>query len=156
AAARERFGMWTDARGHVAGLVSVTTADGVEHTAWTCSGCHARPDARGNLVYGAPAAALDRGAMSPSRPDGTPPESWAWGPGRLDVTADGIENPTAILDLRATSHQSYLHWEATLHNDLPALAVRIETLLIENAQERLRPPRAIAVALALFVDSLGN
>jgi hypothetical protein len=153
---RERVGMWTDARGRAAGLVYATTADGFEHAAWTCSGCHARPDAEGRLVHGAPAAALDRGAMSPSKPDGSPSEAWTWGPGRLDVTADGVDNPTTILDLRATSHQSHLHWEATLKNDLPALAVRVETLLIENAQEHLRPPREVAVALALFVESLGK
>jgi mono/diheme cytochrome c family protein len=156
AASRARFGLWTDDRDHVSGLVHVTTADAREHAAWTCSGCHARPDATGSLEYGAPNAALDRGAMSASLPGGTPPESWSWGPGVLDVTGDGIDNPTTILDLRATSRQSHLHWEATLENDLAALTVRIETLLIENALERFRPPRELAVALSLFVASLGD
>jgi cytochrome c553 len=153
--ARSRFGLWTDDRGVVAGLVYATTADGTEHAAWTCSGCHARPDANGRLVHGAPAASLDRGAMASLAPDGSEPESWSWGPGRLDVTADGMNDPTAIPDLRATAHQSHLHWEATLRNGLPALAVRIETLLVENAHERFRPPRDVAVALALYVESLG-
>ncbi|HEX7670241.1 MAG TPA: hypothetical protein VF395_11685, partial [Polyangiaceae bacterium] len=139
AASRAEFGMWTDERHRVAGLVHLATADGATHVAWTCSGCHARTDAAGRLVHGAPAVALDRGAMTPAPPDGTPPVSWGWGSGRLDVTADGIDNPTAIPDLRALSHQSHLHWEATLVNGLPALAVRIETLIIENAHQRFRP-----------------
>lgn len=156
AASRAEFGMWTDDRDRVAGLVRVTTADGASHAAWSCSGCHARPDATGRLVHGAPAVALDRGAMTPAPPDGTPPVSWGWGSGRLDVTPDGIDNPTAIPDLRAVSHQSHLHWEATLVNSLPALAVRIETLIIENANQRSRPPREVAVALSLYLESLGE
>lgn len=156
AGARQEFGMWTDDRQHVAGLVHVLTADGREHVAWSCSGCHARPDANGHLSHGPPAVNLDRGAMSPALPDGSPSPAWAWGKGRLDVTADGLENPTAIPDLRAASHQSHLHCEATLKNSLPALAVRIETLIIDNTQRRLRPPRELAVALALYITSLGR
>jgi len=156
AAARSQFGLWTDEDGDVAGLVYATTADGTEHLSWTCSGCHSRPDDSGRLVFGAPAAALDRGAMASPLSDGSAPASWTWGPGRLDVTADGMDDPTAIPDLRATSRQNHLHWEATLTNSLPALAVRIETLLVESADQRLRPPREVAVALALFITSLGE
>jgi cytochrome c553 len=134
----------------------VATADGREHVAWSCSGCHARPDANGRLIAGAPAVTLDRGAMSPPMPDGSTPKAWSWGPGRLDVTADGVQNPTAIPDLRATSHQSHLHWEATLVSGLAALAMRVETLIIENAHQQLRPPREVAVALALYIESLGE
>jgi cytochrome c553 len=155
-AARTEYGMWVDDRGRVAGLVMARTADGGEHAAWTCSSCHARPGADGALIYGAPAYLLDRGAMAALAPDGSRPVSWSWGPGVLDVTADGEDDPTAILDLRATAHQSHLHWEATLRNGLPALAVRIESLIIENASEGLRPPHEVAAALALFVQSLGD
>jgi mono/diheme cytochrome c family protein len=155
AALRKEFGMWTDDRQRVAGLVHVLTADGADHVAWSCSGCHARPDADGRLIHGPAAVTLDRGAMSPALPDGSPSPAWAWGKGRLDVTADGLENPTAIPDLRAASHQSHLHWEATLANSLPALAIRIETLIIDNAHQELRPPRELSVALALYVTSLG-
>lgn len=156
AAARAEYGMWVDDRGRVAGLVMASTADGREHPAWTCSSCHARPGESGALIYGAPAYLLNRGAMASLGPDGSRPVSWSWGPGVLDVTADGVDDPTAILDLRATSHQSHLHWEATLRNSLPALGVRIESLIIENAGQRLRPPHEIAAALALFVQSLGD
>lgn len=155
ALSRAEFGMWQDDRGRVAGLVRVLTADGIEHVAWSCSGCHARTDADGHLVHGLAAVSLDRGAMNPALLDGSAPSAWAWGRGRLDVTADGLENPTAIPDLRATSHQTHLHCEATLVNSLPALSVRIETLIIENLHGRLRPPREVAVALALYVTSLG-
>jgi mono/diheme cytochrome c family protein len=154
--ARSEYGMWVDDRGRVAGLVMASTADGREHAAWTCSSCHARAAADGALIYGAPAYLLNRGAMASPGPDGSPPVSWSWGPGVLDVTADGVDDPVAILDLRATAHQSHLHWEATLRNSLPALAVRIESLIIENASQRLRPPHEVAAALALFVQSLGD
>jgi mono/diheme cytochrome c family protein len=154
--ARAAFGMSTDARGRVAGVVRVVTLDGGRHVAWTCSGCHARLAEGGQLMPGPAAVELDRGGMSPALPDGTPPPAWAWGRGRIDVTADGIDNPTAIPDLRATSHQSHLHCEATLKNSLPALAVRIESLMIENLRQRFRPPRELAVALALFVTQLGE
>lgn len=155
-AARSEYGLWVDDRGRVAGLVMASTADGREHPAWTCSSCHARPGESGALIYGAPASLLNRGAMAPRGADGSRPVSWSWGPGVLDVTADGVDDPTAILDLRATAHQSHLHWEATLRNGLPALAVRIESLIIENAGNRLRPPHEVAAALALFVESLGD
>lgn len=154
--ARVQFGLWTDAEGRVAGLVHVETADGLPHIAWTCSTCHAEPAENGDLVYGRAAASLDRGALDPRLPDGTEPVSWHWGPGSVDVTADGEDNPTAMPDLRATAHQGHLHWAATLKNSLPALMVRTETLLIAQAGERLRPPREIAVALALYVWSLGE
>ncbi len=153
--AREQFGFWVDERGRVSGLVHVETADGLEHVAWTCASCHAEPDSDGDLVHGRASASLDRGALDPPLPDGTAPDSWSWGPGLLDVTADGQSNPTAIPDLRATSRQSHLHWAATLKNSLPALMVRTETLLITQTG-RLRPPREIAVALALYVSSLGD
>jgi len=156
ASARAEFGMWTDDRGRIAGLVRVVTADGGQHVAWTCSGCHARLGEHGQLMLGPAAVELDRGGMSPALPDGSASPAWAWGKGRIDVTADGIENPTAIPDLRATSHQSHLHCEATLKNSLPALAVRIESLMIENLRQRFRPPRELAVALALFVTQLGE
>lgn len=154
--ARERFGMQVDDRGRVSGLVHVATADGREHIAWSCSGCHARPDTNGRLIAGAPAITLDRGAMSTPMPDGSAPEAWSWGAGRLDVTSDGMNNPTAFPDLRATSHQSHLHWAATVFNTLPALAVRVETLIVHNTREHLRPPREVAVALAMYIESLGE
>jgi mono/diheme cytochrome c family protein len=70
------------------------------------------------------------------------------------VTADGIDNPVAITDLRPVRYQQNLHHAATLHNDPLALAVRIETLIITSHGESVRPPRKIAAALAVYLLSL--
>jgi mono/diheme cytochrome c family protein len=77
-----------------------------------------------------------------------------WGRGRVDVTADGIDNPVSITDLRPVRHQRNLHHAATLRNDPLALAVRIETLTVTSHAELVRPPRKVAAALAVYLLSL--
>lgn len=154
----ERYGLWRDARGHLGGLVRVALPDGTEAFAKTCATCHARPtEPGGPLVLGATNPDFDHGAIDHLRlsEQGIPPERLTtlldWGPGQVDVTGDGVHNPTAITDLRPIRHQSRLHWAATLHNSLPALAVRIETLIITSHAEQRRPPRLVAFALAYYL-----
>lgn len=148
------MGLWTDRREHVGGLVRVRLPDGRETTSVTCATCHSSPGADGHLVVGRTNTRLKRDAMTslyfggPARSD--------WGAGRVDVTPDGRDNPTAITDLRAVSHQSYLHWAATLRNSPEALAIRTETLIITSLGQRVRPPRQVAMALAYYVWSLGD
>ncbi|HKP57310.1 MAG TPA: c-type cytochrome [Polyangiales bacterium] len=122
--------------------------DGSEQAALSCAGCHAReePGAASDLDLAALLGA-SRGPDAELEPE--------WGPGRLDVTADARVDPVAIPDLRALRHQRRLHWTGNLHNSLPALAVRIETLLITATSATVRPPREIAFALALYVHGLG-
>lgn len=139
------IGTWRDARGRVGGFVSVRYADGTTEPALSCASCHARPDANGELVHGA-ASAFDLGSLTQR----------AWGAGRVDVTTDGTDNAVAMPDLRATRHQRRLHHAGNLYNDLAALAVRTETLLVTARAEAVRPPRELAFALAYYVWSLGG
>ena len=157
----EQSGLWVDEREHVGGLVRVRVADGTERFAVTCATCHARSDG-GALVHGAASPTFDwgvvahRAAVEAGRPPEAIEDLLGWGPGRIDVTPDGAQNPAAIADLRATRHQPYLHWAGTLHNSRLALAIRLETLLITSMREALRPPRLVAYALARYVWSLGE
>ena len=52
--------------------------------------------------------------------------------------------------------QHHLHRTATVRNDLIALAVRIETLIITSSGQSVRPPRAVALGLAVYLWSLGK
>jgi len=123
---------------------------------FTCSTCHMRGDA-----IGAPNDRLDVGAAIVEANPHAPPEARAialsWGPGRVDVsTARGTE-PAKIPDLRPVRFLSYLQHSGTVkQNDVTSLALRIETLIITSRDERARPPRVLARALAEFVHSLAD
>lgn len=131
--------------GSVAGLVAARYESGATVIAATCATCHARVDKDGVVEHG-PASNIELDFRTEPR----------WAAGTLDVTADGIDNPVAIPDLRATAHQTRLHWTGNLRNGLSALAVRIDTLLITNAATTARPPRQVAFALAYYVQQLGG
>jgi len=156
----ERYGLSLDDRGRVGGLVRVRTPSGGERFAVTCATCHARA-VDGELVHGM-ASRADWGALAhrAGTRAGQDPERLAgyleWGPGRVDVTSDGASNPVAMSDLRPLARQPYLHWAANVRNELVALAIRIETLLITSAGESVRPPREIALGLALYLRSLAD
>lgn len=136
--------------------------------ALSCASCHARAD--GDRIVPGLAAALDIGAlMQDQAPPGTELAAAHWGPGRLDVSPDGTDNPVVIPDLRVLAYQRFLHHEATLRSDLGppaeggpsaasrpplALAVRIETLLITTLGQQRRPPPEVALGLALYLQSL--
>jgi mono/diheme cytochrome c family protein len=77
-----------------------------------------------------------------------------WGAGQVDVTADGVSNPQAIPDLRAIRYQRYLNATGGVTNSLPALAVRIETLIITSHAGLVRPPREVSLALAWYLWNL--
>lgn len=149
--AAEELGLWRH-EGRVGGLVRVRTRDGTEAVASTCSTCHASV-VDGELVDGRSNAAIDNDAMTRRLTGGS---GSSWGPGAADVTPDGIDNPVAITDLRAIRHQSRLHWAATLYNSPEALTVRVETLMITSANEAMRPPREVAVALAYYLWSFAE
>lgn len=140
----DAIGVWTDERARV-GLVWARYPDGTTEPALTCASCHARTGDDGRLLPGV-ASDFDLGALV-----GEP-----WGRGHVDVTVDGLDNPVAIPDLRATRHQRRLHYSGNLFNRLEALAVRTETLLITARANRVRPPREIAWAIAYYVWSLGE
>lgn len=135
-------------------LVWVETERGPQ-PAVTCSTCHSRREGNGARIAGRPNALFNLGHLIDERVGGGS-KAGLWGPGRMDVTGDGMYNPTAIPDLRPISFQTYLHRAATLHNDLTALAVRIETLMITSRRQRMRPPRKLAFALAWYLWSLSE
>lgn len=149
-AAREA-GLWQDGE-RVGGFVRARLDDGSEMFAATCASCHAST-VDGELVDGRTNPDVDRSRISRMF-HGIPGTDW--GPGRVDVTDDGVRNPTAVTDLRAIRHQNRLHWAATLHNSPEALAVRVETLMITSAKQAARPPREVAVAIAYYLWSLGE
>lgn len=148
--ASDRYGLY-DQDGQPGGLVSAKLEDGSVHLALTCATCHAKPE-RGALVLGKTNDALRMDLLDA---DFAHTEPVDWGRGRVDVTDDGVDNPTAITDLRPTRFQTNLHRAGTLRNGLIPLAIRIETLAITSLGERARPPREIAMGLALYVRSLG-
>ncbi len=152
----ERYGLWQDSRDHIGGLVHVEFSDGRTEVALTCSTCHASTSEAGQLLHGRVNPHINVGLLNAD--NGGDPEVVArldgWGPGRVDVTNDGTDNPTAIGDLRSIRHQSHLHSAGTLHNDLIALSVRIETLIITSLGSVARPPREVSFALAWYLWNL--
>lgn len=145
-------GIWVDSAGRVGGLVAVQTDAATQQVAWTCATCHASVR-DGEWVVGRSNPDIDVAAMY--RLAGAPNAATeSWGPGRIDPSRDRTNNPSVVPDLRAIRKQSHLHWTATLENSLPALAVRVDTLLIVSQEERRRPPREVAYALAYYLWNL--
>jgi mono/diheme cytochrome c family protein len=135
-----RYPVQASGRNDLPLTVDVRLPDGTTEVAMTCATCHARSVA-GELVPGLPNQDLLVDA--------------AWGPGRVDVAIPSGEEPVAIPDLRTTTLQTHLHRDGTLRKlGTTTLALRIETLIITAHQMQLRPPRAVAWALATYLASL--
>jgi mono/diheme cytochrome c family protein len=143
------FGLWLD--GSIVGgaLWTELPAGGTESSV-SCATCHAAVE-RGSVVGGINNADLDVAALIEEQ-DGVSPGNW--GPGRVDVTPDDIDNATAIADLRAVRHQVALQRAGTVRNGLVPLAIRIETLIITSLERAFRPPRKLAFAMALYLWEL--
>jgi len=147
AEAPAHYGLWS-ADGRLGGLVWTALPAGATALSVTCATCHATTRSQ-QLVTGKNNAQLDLGLLASDFRGDAP--NVVWGPGRLDVTNDGSDNPVAIPDLRPVRHQEHLQRAATVKNDLIALAIRTETLIISSLGESVRPPRKLAFALALFM-----
>ena len=141
------YGLWT-ADGRLGGLVWTALPGNAVSLSVTCSSCHATASGQ-RLVTGKNNARIDIGLLASDFRGDAP--NRVWGPGRLDVTNDDSDNPVAIPDLRPIRYQSQLQRAATVKNDLIALAIRTETLIITSLGETARPPRKLAFALALFL-----
>lgn len=144
------------------GLVRFLDIDGKSALGITCALCHTNLDG-GTLVVGEARRAFDFGALrlahSASVKGSIEPElarrMRLWGPGRADVTEDDDEDPVAIPDLWGLRYQGYLTQAGTIRHGGPAaLAIRQETQLLTSNHQRIRPPRVLAYALAMFVYSL--
>ncbi len=122
--------------------------------AFACATCHTRDDPD-DPRPGIPNQRLDYGAMLDDFYVRRTASS-DWGPGRVDVSPDSTDNPTAICDLRALSHQEYLQKTGSVRNGLIEMAVRTETQIITSLGQAARPPRQTAFAITLFVRSLAD
>lgn len=149
----ERYGLW-QSRDSVGGLVWVALPGGV-FPALSCSSCHASVDADGTLRAGVPNHRLDLGKAIDDYTH-MPSLYSTWGSGRIDIAADGRDNPVVIADVRAVRYQSYLHRNANVKNSLVALALRVETGLIVAHHNAVRPKPADAFALAYYLWTLGS
>lgn len=139
--AAARYGFWASADGTLGGLVRVALADGSTAVAYSCATCHASVR-EGAVVAGLANADLDLGA---------------WGPGRVDVTTSDGSEALAVPDLRAVGEQVFLQRAgAVRRRSVVSLAIRVETLLITSHHEVVRPPREVALGLALYLDGLAE
>lgn len=156
-----RYGLWIgatpDGEARLGGLLEVQLPSGGRALATSCATCHASgsaPDPGGPVIAGAANADLDLGKLATDFSSEPDPKEARWGPGRLDTSPDGIDNPAAIPELRAVAAQRSLHHDATLRNSLFALALRIETLLITSFKEGAAPPIEVPLGIALYLWQL--
>lgn len=139
--------------GSLRGFVRYLDPRGRARVGVTCGLCHGdggepgRADADVDL-------GLARALYMESRGlDGAPFDGW--GPGKIDVTNDGVDDPVAIPNLWGASTQSHFNASGSIRVATPAsAAVRFETQYIINHSFEARPARELPWALAMFVMSL--
>ncbi|MSP60450.1 MAG: hypothetical protein EXR72_08920 [Myxococcales bacterium] len=155
-------GIERPANGEVPGAVVFASVDGTTRIGITCALCHSAVE-RGELIVGRARRRFDYGRLRlfvhRETGESIEPElarrMAGWGPGRADVTEDNDEDPVAIPDLWGLRAQSALTQAGTIRHIGPsALAIRQETQLLHSNHQRVRPPRELAWALAMFVYSL--
>jgi len=136
--------------------------DGRVRVGITCAVCHSSVR-DGDTVVGAARRAFDYGRLrliyyrttrEPVDPE-LARRMERWGPGRADVTEDEAEDPVAIPDLWGLRAQTALTQAGTIRHVAPsALAIRQETQLLDSNHQRVRPPRELAWALAMYLYAL--
>jgi len=148
--------------GALPGLVAFANIDGENRIGITCAICHSTVK-NGEVVVGQARRTFDYGRLRLTfdqvhgtvRSAEEAKRMASWGPGRADVTEDDDEDPVAIPDLWGLREQRWLTQAGTIRHDSPlALAIRQETQLTDSNHARVRPPRELAWALAMFVYSL--
>lgn len=158
----EQTGLERTADGAYVGLVRFPDIDGRTRIGITCALCHSVVR-DGQAVAGPARRRFDYGKLRLTyhRETGEPVEAdlarrmATWGPGRADVTEDVDEDPVAIPDLWALRDDAALTQAGGIRHTGPtALAIRQETQLLHSNHERVRPPRELAWALAMFLYSL--
>ncbi len=157
-----RLGVLRTTGGRRPGFITFVDTDGRTNLGISCALCHsnvvdgelALGEARRSFDFGGLRLAHQAATGSPIEP-GLARRMRSWGPGRADVTEDDDEDPVAIPDLWGLRSQGHLTQAGTIRQDGPvALALRQETQLLTSNHQRVRPPRALAFALAAFVYSL--
>jgi mono/diheme cytochrome c family protein len=158
----KRVGVWSADDGSYPGVVAFVDARGESEIGMTCAICHTDVQ-KGRVVVGQARRAFDFGALRLAyhADTGTFVEAdlarrmRTWGPGRADVTEDDDEDPVAVPDLWGLRHQAFLTQAGTIkHTGPAALAIRQETQLLTSNHDAIRPPRELALALALYLYSL--
>ncbi|MBV1857659.1 MAG: c-type cytochrome [Nannocystaceae bacterium] len=158
----EAVGLERSAEGDIPGLVLFVDVDREVRVGITCAICHTSVE-QGRVVEGSARRSFDYGRLRLEYFSDT--GAWidpavarrmaTWGPGRADVTEDDDEDPVTIPDLWGLRHQRWLTQAGTIRHDSPlALAIRQETQLTDSNHSMVRPPRALAWALAMYVYSL--
>lgn len=159
----KRVGVHATKEGVVPGARAFIDVDGKPAVGITCAVCHTNVTKDGELVVGEARRDFDYGALRLAYHAETKsyvdPElarrMRTWGPGRADVTEDDDEDPVAIPDLWGLRHQTFLTQAGTIRHATPvALAIRQETQLLHSNHQKVRPPRELAFALAMFLYSL--
>jgi hypothetical protein len=159
----ERVGVRAAADGTYPGVRLFTDIQGRTALGITCAICHTTVGAKGHVIVGDARRSFDYGALRlayhadthvPVDPD-LARRMKSWGPGRADVTEDDDEDPVAIPDLWGLRHQTALTQAGTIKHAGPTvLAIRQETQLLHSNHQKVRPPRELAYALAMFLYSL--
>jgi cytochrome c5 len=159
----EKVGVRAGADGVYPGVRAFVDLHGKTALGITCAVCHTSVAANGDVIVGEARRAFDYGALRlayhstlkvPVDPD-LARRMKTWGPGRADVTEDDDEDPVAIPDLWGLQHQSTLTQAGTIKHVGPtALAIRQETQLLHSNHQKIRPPRELSWALAMFLYSL--
>jgi cytochrome c5 len=162
AAGAAALGVERAASGELPGIVVFADVDGQRRLGITCAICHTAVK-DGVVVAGAARRRFDLGALRLDyyRETGTALDPdlarrmATWGPGRADVTEDDDEDPVAIPDLWGLREETFLTQAGTIRHVGPAaLAIRQETQLLHASALRIRPPRELAWALAMYLYSL--
>ncbi len=158
----DAVGIERTATGEVPGLVVFQNVDGETRVGITCAICHSTVRA-GELVAGSARRSFDYGKLRVAYFADTGEyvdpvlarRMASWGPGRADVSEDDDEDPVTIPDLWGLRGQQWLTQAGTIRHESPiALAIRQETQLTDSNHARIRPPRELAWALAMYVYSL--
>jgi len=148
--------------GAVPGLVVFANVDGRTRVGITCAICHTAVR-DGELVAGAARRRFDYGRLrleffTDTRSFVDPElarRMKTWGPGRADVTEDNDEDPVAIPDLWGLQTEAVLTQAGTIDHASPlSLAIRQDTQLTHSNHQRIRPPRELAWALAIYLYQL--
>ncbi len=158
----DEVGVERTADGAIPGLVVFANVDGRTRVGITCAICHTAVR-DGELVIGAARRRFDYGKLRLEFFADTKafvePElarrMATWGPGRADVTEDNDEDPVAIPDLWHLRDEQVLTQAGTIDHSSPlALAIRQDTQLTHSNHQRIRPPRELAWALAIYLYTL--
>jgi len=151
-------GLDVDEDGVVPGLVRYVDEMGSPGVAVTCALCHSAPTERSQRHDGRATRTLDIGkarALWKQSIGLSAGDEAHWGPGRIDVTDDGVDGPTAIPDLFGLADARYLNASGVIEVvDSVVPALRFETQFILGHNMLARPARDLTMALADYVLSL--